>query len=538
MKNFRYFFIFVLFASQVFAAQIWKFSTLGPIEAKPVFFGDKIVIASHDGNIYYLDKETGNLITKITVGEKINSLKMGNELIIAASNNKIFILGKQGNLIRTINETMIYGFEAEDYLYISSNAGLRAYDYNGSAMWTTAESGKAITEPLLSKDDIIFGFDNALIIVNLSGNKTAKINVAPFWGSKPAFYENKVFIGSTENKMYAIDRYENRILWTFDTNGWIMSNPIYYDNNLYFGSNDGNIYALNANNGALVWKIQLSEAVQGNFEIFQLAEKTMILFGSNDNHVYAADAKNGDIILKYSAHNWVHNPVVFNANRLFFGSYDGSFYAYTLDRGCSIDDPLLGNSVGYKPINISGLVFSKNSQPQIDLRISDSAKNGTWIPALTFGYKWIFELDPNEYAFGPLLVECRVSDSEGKETENFPYTMLYRNENEEKRKLRISAIPKIIEGKPFSFNVYDENNALLKNFTISFLNKTFNGDGNINLTIRGSGTYDLFIRKAGFEDQKLSINVEPDFAHIGTIIFTIFGVIAAAFYLFVYKRKR
>ncbi len=537
MKHNSYLFILILIFSQIFATQIWKFSTYGAIEAKPIFFDDKIVIASYDGNIYYINRETGAMINKTATGEKIKNLKINNGLIIAASDNKIFILNKRGNLIRTINETSIYGFEVGDYIYIASDSGIKAYSYEGNLTWMLSQNEKIITEPLLLWDKIIFGSGDELVVANLSGNETTRIKVAPFWGSKPAFHENIVFIGSTENRMYAIDIYKNKILWTFNTNGWIMSNPIYYNNNVYFGSNDGNIYALTANTGALIWKKQFSEAVQGNLELFQFAGKNMLLFGCNDNHVYVVDVKTGDIILAFSVRGWVHNPL-FYSDTIFFGSYDASFYAYTMDKMCSIDSLTSGTNIGYKSINISGHVFSKNSNAQTYIRINDSVKNGTWIQALTFGNEWKYEIDPNEYAFGALSIECLVSDNEGQEKENFPYVMLFRSENEEKRKMRIS-IPQIIDGKPFSIIAYDENGALLKNFTLSFSNKTFNSNnGSVILTINGAGNHSLLIRKIGFEDQNLSVNVNYDITNICTIIFTFFGIIAIAFYLFIYKRKR
>ena len=44
------------------------------------------------------------------------------------------------------------------------------------------------------------------------------------------------------------------VIWTFRTGGAVISTPAVADGRVYFGSFDSNVYALDASSGALVWK--------------------------------------------------------------------------------------------------------------------------------------------------------------------------------------------------------------------------------------------------------------------------------------------
>lgn len=534
----KYALVFALLAFPAFAGQVWKLPTFGPIEAKPVFFDDEMAIASHDGFIYYVYWQSGALKGKANVGENVDDMKMGNNLIVAASGKGITILDKSGNITRRINVSeTYYGVEAGDSIYATTEDGLEAYGYNGNLQWVLPGEGNPATAPLLLQDRIIYGSGSDLVVADLDGTETGRISVAPFWKSKPAFYNNIVFIGSTDGNMYAVDLGKGRVAWSFETGGWIMSDPLYSDGSLYFGSNDGYVYALNANSGRLLWKRQTQEAVQGGIETVTLGGKKMVLTGGNDNRVYALDAKNGNIGLVFSAGGWVHNPA-FYGGMLFFGSYDGSYYAYIADRACSIDAPPPGEIVGYMPFNVSGRVFSQNPGAQVYVRVSDNASTGMWMPTSVSGNDWAYRLDPSLYSFGKLFLECKVSDSAGEESAGFTYRILLRDANAKKGRMSLEAPVSVTEDKTFAVRAYDEKGAPLDAFTVAVAGKSFSGkNGTAFANVSEPGTYSMLVRKTGYEDETVSLSVGYDLFVILSMVFTAIAVLAVVFYLFVYKKK-
>lgn len=541
MRNLlRIFFFIFLFILPLFALQTWKIKTDDSIVAKPVFFDNIIAVASNDGYVYYIYWQTGNLMAKAYVGQKINELEIGNGVIFALSTDKITMLDKTGNILKAITESEIYyGIVVDGSIYATTNEGLKAFDYDGNIKWTISQNNTTLTEPLLiqNKSIIIFGSGNELVVANLNGTETTRINVAPFWKSKPTFYNNVAFIGSTNGKMYAVDIEKKKIMWDFETGAWIMSNPLYSEGNLYFGSNDGYVYAINANTGKLVWKNYISEAIWENIETITFGNRTVVVTGSNNNKVYGFDAKNGSITFTFAGDDWTYNPT-FYSNMLFFSSYGGYYYAYIIDRGCSIDSPSSQESIAYKPFNVSGRVFSKNQNMAIYIRVSDNKSIGNWMKTTVSGNEWSYVIDPTLYAFGKLFIECKVSDAAGEETRDFAYRMFLRDKNLKKEKMNIKLPSLITEDNPFTIEVYDKNNLPLDNFTVILEEKTILGsNGTVSLVLNNAGSYNLLVRKIGYEDEIVSLNTGYDIMTILLVAASVVVILSLAFYFFVYKKK-
>jgi outer membrane protein assembly factor BamB len=55
-----------------------------------------------------------------------------------------------------------------------------------------------------------------------------------------------VYVGSGDDKLYALAAATGRVLWTYPTGGTLVSSPAVADGNVYVGSGDGKVYALRA----------------------------------------------------------------------------------------------------------------------------------------------------------------------------------------------------------------------------------------------------------------------------------------------------
>ncbi|MEM0465244.1 MAG: PQQ-binding-like beta-propeller repeat protein, partial [Candidatus Pacearchaeota archaeon] len=71
--------------------------------------------------------------------------------------------------------------------------------------------------------------------------------------SSPAVVNNILYIGSTDNKTYALNATNGSLIWNYSTENAIFSSPAVVNNILYIGSTDNKTYALNATNGSLIW---------------------------------------------------------------------------------------------------------------------------------------------------------------------------------------------------------------------------------------------------------------------------------------------
>ena len=66
-----------------------------------------------------------------------------------------------------------------------------------------------------------------------------------------------VFVGSSDNKLYAINAKTGTKLWDFATKGTVHSSPTLAMGLVIVGSSDQNIYALDIKTGAKAWEFPL-----------------------------------------------------------------------------------------------------------------------------------------------------------------------------------------------------------------------------------------------------------------------------------------
>jgi len=165
--------------------------------------------------------------------------------------------------------------------------------------------------------------------------------------SSPAVAGGTVFIGSTDQNLYAIDAATGAQKWKFRTDSRVTSSPAVANGFVYFGSFDGNFYAVDAGTGAVKWKFATAgehrftanhihgmypatETMPDPFDFFlsspAVADGT-VYFGSGDGNVYALDAASGALKWKFATGDVVHASPAVADGMVFVGSWDSYFYA-------------------------------------------------------------------------------------------------------------------------------------------------------------------------------------------------------------------
>ncbi|HEY6081199.1 MAG TPA: PQQ-binding-like beta-propeller repeat protein [Polyangiaceae bacterium] len=91
----------------------------------------------------------------------------------------------------------------------------------------------------------------------------------------------RVFVGSSDQGLYALRADDGQKLWRFETLGFVQCAPLYDAEHdvLYFGSNDGALYKVNAKNGALIWRFNTNAEVARRPV---LADGTLFVTNAND----------------------------------------------------------------------------------------------------------------------------------------------------------------------------------------------------------------------------------------------------------------
>jgi eukaryotic-like serine/threonine-protein kinase len=155
----------------------------------------------------------------------------------------------------------------------------------------------------------------------------------------------RLFIGSTDGSMYALDALSGNLIWKFATGGIIINSPTVLGKLVIFGSADRNLYAVNAITGILEWKFYTgNEFTGGLIKAAPAVNNGVIYFSCENGKLYALDSTvqvAGSI--KYVNQKWMsvygNAPGVSNsaptiANGLVYaGASDNALYAYDAQNG-------------------------------------------------------------------------------------------------------------------------------------------------------------------------------------------------------------
>jgi outer membrane protein assembly factor BamB len=104
----------------------------------------------------------------------------------------------------------------------------------------------------------------------------------------------RIFAGSRDNGMYALQAQDGSVLWRYETLGPVQSEPLYdaREDVLYFGSNDGALYKVAASTGVLLWRFSTGAEVARRVV---LKDGVIYTVNANDT-VVAINAKTGAMI--------------------------------------------------------------------------------------------------------------------------------------------------------------------------------------------------------------------------------------------------
>ena len=155
--------------------------------------------------------------------------------------------------------------------------------------------------------------------------------------SSPAVAEGVVYVGSTDGKLYAVDRESGAQKWKFDAKSRVVSSPAVANGTVYFTAYDGNLYAVVAATGTQKWKFQtagerrfaathlhgsqpVAEAMPDPFDTFLSSPVVVngaVFFGSGDGNVYSLNADSGTLNWKFKTGDVVHASPAFADGTIF-----------------------------------------------------------------------------------------------------------------------------------------------------------------------------------------------------------------------------
>ncbi|MDP7012075.1 MAG: PQQ-binding-like beta-propeller repeat protein, partial [Verrucomicrobiota bacterium] len=95
----------------------------------------------------------------------------------------------------------------------------------------------------------------------------------------------------------------DNVLWEFETGGVVYSSPaIGSDGTVYVGSLDNKLYAINGKSGVKLWEFKTGDEV---WALPSIGSDGTVYVGSDDNKLYAINGKSGDKLWEFKTRYYV-----------------------------------------------------------------------------------------------------------------------------------------------------------------------------------------------------------------------------------------
>ena len=213
--------------------------------------------------------------------------------------------------------------------------------HTNQTLWTYHTGGAVYSSPAVANGTLYVGSnDDRVYALNAAtGKQIWNYTTHGSVESSPAVANGVVYVGSLDGNVYALNATKGAKEWNYTTGGAVYSSPTVANTTgtLYIGSNDDKVYALNATTGTLVWKYPTGGAVYSSPAVVKIGVNTTVVYvGSRDGEVYALNAVTGALKWKYAAGLAVNSSPAVAEGKVFVASENGSVYALNATTGKQI----------------------------------------------------------------------------------------------------------------------------------------------------------------------------------------------------------
>ncbi|NIM99753.1 MAG: PQQ-binding-like beta-propeller repeat protein [candidate division Zixibacteria bacterium] len=295
---------------------------------------------------------------------KSSPILVGKILVITSLNKRVHLLdalsGKNLELYKVSSPVSTSACADGERIYFGLDAGKETFlalnIRTGELLWKRS-LGHLSSSPALCSGKVFVGStDGRLWALDKIGGESiwefempsSQISTpACVVPSSPPSTDGVLCLGSADGHLYAVNMDTGGMIWKFKAEGGIYSSPAVKNGRVFFGSMDGSVYALNLEDGSLAWKFQTGADI---YSSPALAE-SLLYIGSNDYRVYALNQKTGGLVWKSETKGLVRSSPLAAGDKVFFGSYDGSFYVLNRFTGQILwtyqTDGMISGSPGY-----------------------------------------------------------------------------------------------------------------------------------------------------------------------------------------------
>jgi len=322
----------------------WSFHANAKVRSTALLAESFIYFGDNAGNLYKLDKLTGEKVWQIKLEGEIDTslIKHEDTLFISTGQGILYAISMvTGNEVWRTEADPIRRLEYdyfsasplvyENTVFLPTDSGkLTGFDvFTGEKNWEVLLSEAAHSQAIIAKDNICLSSMTRLTCIDIQ-SETVLWNIDIDWPSSPAVSGDNIIVGSRwDYGIYSIDINTGTMQWKQDVVDWAPGKPTIYNGTVYIGSSDNHAFlALDEISGERLWR---AESVANVFSR-AFVNGEMIVFSSGYAYntpgfgVVKVLDHTGETIQSVAGANFFSSPIVDN-NTIYIGSDDGYFYS-------------------------------------------------------------------------------------------------------------------------------------------------------------------------------------------------------------------
>jgi len=171
----------------------------------------------------------------------------------------------------------------------------------------------------------------------------------------PLLVDGRVYFGSWDHRVYAVDARTGRLDWSFATGDRVKGGVAFSRRTIFTGSYDGRLYALDARSGRPRW-VAGGGALGGLYATPSVANGRVFV-GSTNGRVYAFSSAAGRLLWSRATGSYVYSPAALAGGTAYIGSYDHRLYALSQATGRIRWTFDAGAPISGAPTVLGGLVY-------------------------------------------------------------------------------------------------------------------------------------------------------------------------------------
>ena len=331
----------------------WRVQTGGMVQSSAALHDGTLYIGSGDGLLYALDARTGAHRWQFRTGRAISSTPaVADGLVFVGSRDNTFWAvdartGKERWRLETGRDIPFpWGFESGD-LYTSSPTWAGGTLYFGSG------------------DGHVYAVDPR------SGRTRWRFATGGRVRASPAVADGRVYTGSADGTLYALDAKSGRELWRFDTEGHtlesgkfgfdrrtIQASPAVADGRVFIGSRDGFLYAVDAATGKQAWRVDHQMSWVNTSPAF--ADGVVYAGSSDERFLQAVDARTGRELWRLATQRPVWSSPAVAGDMVYVGDGSGTVYAVDRASGRERWRHQAGRRIFSSPVIADGVLYVGN----------------------------------------------------------------------------------------------------------------------------------------------------------------------------------